>query len=197
MDAMCVETFDPKTGERFPPYYAFNFEGHLPPGKKSTADEPNPDTNAIIYDLKANASNDSPIHSNAYSRINGGNVAFLAAESVIKSKLMATRKGQKMTQFDKRVFLLPYEMTSRLIDEMNNLKLKPTGAANQIKVEQISKQINKDRWSSSNAFAAWRFVLEPSMEGCSRKYAVANGERTLVKWSPIPCQTKCFGALKV
>ena len=65
MDAMCVETFDPKTGERFPPYYAFNFEGHLPPGKKSTADEPNPDTNAIIYDLKANASNDSPIHSNA------------------------------------------------------------------------------------------------------------------------------------
>lgn len=165
MDAMCVETFDPKTGERFPPYYAFNFEGHLPPGKKSTADEPNPDTNAIIYDLKANASNDSPIHSNAYSRINGGNVAFLATESVIKSKLMATRKGQKMTQFDKRVFLLPYEMTSRLIDEMNNLKLKPTGAANQIKVEQISKQINKDRWSSSNAFAAWRFVLEPSMGG--------------------------------
>lgn len=197
MDAMCVETFDPKTGERFPPYYAFNFEGHLPPGKKSTADEPNPDANAIIYDLKANASNDSPIHSNAYSRINGGNVMFLAAESVIKSKLMATRKGQKMTQFDKRVFLLPYEMTSRLIDEMNNLKLKPTGAANQIKVEQISKQINKDRWSSSNAFAAWRFVLEPSMEGCGRKYVVANGERTLVKWYPIPCQTKCFGALKV
>ena len=39
-------------------------------------------------------------------------------------------------------------MTSRLIDEINNLKLKPTGAANQISVELISKRINKDRVSA-------------------------------------------------
>lgn len=39
-------------------------------------------------------------------------------------------------------------MTSRLIDEMSNLKLKQTGAAGQIAVEQISRRINKDRVSA-------------------------------------------------
>jgi len=54
-------------------------------------------------------------------------VSLLAHERIVKDKLLATKKGQKMTLYDRRVFLLPYEMTSRLIDELNNLKLKPTG----------------------------------------------------------------------
>ena len=53
-----------------------------------------------------------------------------------------------MSLYDRRVFLLPYEMTSRLIDEINNLRLKPTGVQNQFKVEQISRSINKDRFSA-------------------------------------------------
>ena len=53
-----------------------------------------------------------------------------------------------MSLYDRRVFLLPYEMTSRLVDEINNLKLKPTGVQNQFKIEQISRSINKDRFSS-------------------------------------------------
>ena len=43
---------------------------------------------------------------------------------IVKDKLMKTKKGQRMTSYDKRAFLLPYEMTSRLMDEINNLKLK-------------------------------------------------------------------------
>ena len=39
-------------------------------------------------------------------------------------------------------------MTSRLIDEMNNLRLKVATAAGQVSVEQISKRINKDRVSA-------------------------------------------------
>ena len=50
--------------------------------------------------------------------------------------------------FDRRVFLLPYEMTSRLMDELNNLKLKPTGSQNQFAVERISRSIEKDRVSA-------------------------------------------------
>jgi hypothetical protein len=50
--------------------------------------------------------------------------------------------------YDRREFLLPFEMTSRLMDELSNLKLKPTGIQNQIKVEQISSSINKDRFSA-------------------------------------------------
>jgi len=53
-----------------------------------------------------------------------------------------------MSPFDRRVFLLPYEMTSRLIDELNNLRLKPTGVQNQFKVERISRSVEKDRFSA-------------------------------------------------
>jgi len=61
---------------------------------------------------------------------------------------MKTKKGQKMSAYDRRVFLLPYEMTSRLMDELNNLRLKPTGVENKYKVERISRSIEKDRFSA-------------------------------------------------
>ena len=148
LDAMVLPSFDAKTGEQFPAYYAFNNEHHLPPDKRSEGTEPWPELNAIIYDIKAGSSNDDLIHSNFFSQINNGSVSFLANERIVKDKLMKTKRGQKMSMYDRRAYLLPYEMTSRLMDEMNNLKLKPTGIQNQFKVEQISRSINKDRFSS-------------------------------------------------
>lgn len=137
-----------KEGNQYPAYYAFNNEHHLPPERKSEGAEPWPEQNAIIYDIKANSSNDDIIHSNFYAQLNNGNLSLLAHERIVKDKLMATKKGQNMTLYDKRVFLLPYEMTSRLVDELNNLKLKPTGVQNQFKVDRISRSIEKDRFSA-------------------------------------------------
>lgn len=148
LDAMVLPSFDPKTGEQFPSYYAFNNEHHLPPDRRNESEEPIPSMNAIIYDIKAGSSNDDLIHSNFFAQVNNGSVAFLANERIVKDKLMKTKKGQKMTLYDRRAFLLPYEMTSRLMDEINNLKLKPTGVQNQFKVERISTSIEKDRFSS-------------------------------------------------
>jgi len=148
LDAMVLPSFDAKTGEQFPAYFAFNNEHHLPPERKSESDEPIPEYNAIIYDIKAGSSNDDAIHSNFFAQINNGSVSFLANERIVKDKLMQTKKGKKMSLLDRRVYLLPYEMTSRLMDEINNLKLKPTGVQNQFKVERISRSIEKDRFSS-------------------------------------------------
>ena len=148
LDAMAVPSYDSHTGEKFPAYYAFNNEHHLPPEMNVETTEPNYKYNAIIYDIKAGASNDDEIHSNFFAQINNGSVSFLANERVVKDKLANTVKGQKMTLYDKRVYLLPYEMTSRLMDELNNLKLKPTGIQNQFKVDRISKSIEKDRFSA-------------------------------------------------
>lgn len=148
LDAMVLPSYDNKTGETFPSYYTFNNEHHLPPDKRNEVDEPMPELNAIIYDIKAGSSNDDAIHSNFFAQINNGTVAFLANERIVKDKLMATKRGQKMSLYDRRVFLLPYEMTSRLMDEINNLKLKPTGVQNQFKVERISHSIEKDRFSA-------------------------------------------------
>lgn len=148
LDAMVLPSFNAKTGEQFPPYFAFNNEHHLPPEKKTETEEPMPEYNAIIYDIKAGSSNDDAIHSNFFAQINNGSVSFLANERIVKDKLMQTKKGKKMSLYDRRVYLLPYEMTSRLMDEINNLKLKPTGIQNQFKVERISRSIEKDRFSS-------------------------------------------------
>ena len=148
LDAMVVPSFDATTGEQFPPYYAFNNDHHLPPEKKEEGKEPWPEYNGIIYDIKAGSSNDDIIHSNFFSQVNNGSVSFLAHERIVKDKLMNTRRGKKMTPFDRRVYLMPYEMTSRLIDELNNLKLKPTGVQNQFKVDRISHSIEKDRFSA-------------------------------------------------
>ena len=145
---MSLPSVDEKTGEQFPAYYAFNNEHHLPPQWKAEAEVPNEEVNAIIYDIKAGASNDDLIHSNFFAQMNNGTVSLLAHERIVKDKLLQTKKGQKMTLYDRRVFLLPYEMTSRLIDELNNLKLKPTGVANKFQVERISRSIEKDRFSA-------------------------------------------------
>ena len=148
LDAMVLPSFDAKTGEQFPAYFAFNNDHHLPPEKKTEGEEPWPEYNAIIYDIKAGSNNDDVIHSNFFSQINNGSVSFLANERVVKDKLLKTKRGQHMSLYDRRVFLLPYEMTSRLIDELNNLKLKPTGVQNQFKVDRISRSIEKDRFSA-------------------------------------------------
>ena len=148
LDAMVLPSFDAKTGEKFPSYFAFNNEHHLPPEKRTEANEPIPEINAIIYDIKAGSSNDDLIHSNFFAQINNGSVTFLANERIVKDKLMKTKRGKKMSLYDRRAFLLPYEMTSRLMDEINNLKLKPTGVQNQFKVDRISSSIQKDRFSA-------------------------------------------------
>ena len=92
MDAMVLETFDPETGEKFPPYYAFNLDSHLPPNKKVGGEEPWPELNAIIYEMKSNGSVEGEMLSNMYSRFCSGFVSLLASEQVIKSKCSSLNK---------------------------------------------------------------------------------------------------------
>lgn len=155
LDAMALPSFDEKSGKQYSAYFVFNNDEHLPPERKVESEEPLPELNAIIYDLKVGSSNDSAIHSNFFTQMNNGSVSLLAHEAIVKDKLVSTKKGQKMSPYDRRVFLLPYEMTSRLIDEINNLRLKPTGVQNQYKVERISRAIEKDRFSSLE-YLLWR-----------------------------------------
>ena len=148
LDAMVLPSFDAKTGEQFPAYFAFNNDHHLPPEWRDPKEEPDAYLNAIIYDIKAGSANEDEINSAFLTSINNGSTSFLAHERIVKDKLMRTKKGQKMTAYDRRVFLLPYEMTSRLMDELNNLRLKPTGIENKYKVERISRSLEKDRFSA-------------------------------------------------
>ena len=168
LDAMVLPSFDARTGEQFPPYFTFNNEHHLPPELSIEGDDPVEKYNAIIYDIKAGSTNEDEIHSAFLTAVNNGSTSFLAHERIVKDKLLQTKKGQRMTSYDRRVFLLPYEMTSRLMDELNNLRLKPTGIENKYKVERISKNLEKDRFSALE-YALYRIKYYEDKEIFKRK----------------------------
>jgi hypothetical protein len=50
---------------------------------------------------------------------------------------MSTQVGQKMSVYKRVERLLPHEMTTKLFEEMANLRLKRTGNATDIVLEQI------------------------------------------------------------
>ena len=140
IDALVLPSFG-KNGEEYDPIYVSNDPDNYPIPKDKKGE-------ALIFNIKANTTINSEMYSNLYIQINSGNLRLLANERIVKEKLLATKKGQRMNYLVREKFLLPYVMTSRLIDEMNNLKLKTSGAVGQVSVEQISRRINKDRVSA-------------------------------------------------
>lgn len=139
-DCMVKETFDPERNLFMPAYGFFNREEYLsqqPRGCKK-----------ILYGIKATSQLNSDMHSTLYSKVYSGHINFLISEQDAKVKLMSTKVGQKM-KLEKRIErLLPHELTSRLIDEIMNLKIKPTGVNNQIAVERINSRMLKDKFSA-------------------------------------------------
>lgn len=146
MDFMVKPTYAPN-GEMFPAYGSFNDDSykHIQPK----------DCKWNIYVIKANAGLNSKIHSNCYSWTYAGKVQFLISEQEAKNKLMATKKGQKMTPIERTNRLMPHEMTTRLFEEMANLRLKTGGSALDVNLEQINTRFGKDKFSSFE-YGLWR-----------------------------------------
>ena len=113
------------------------------------------DAICILYGLKANGPLNSKIHGNAYTRINGGLVRFLIKEQEAKNALLSTKVGQKMTVMQRVQRLMPHEMTTKLFEEMANLRLRRTGASLDIVLEQINPRYPKDKYSAF-AYGLWR-----------------------------------------
>jgi hypothetical protein len=109
----------------------------------------------ILYGIKANGPLNSKIHGNAYTRINSGLVRFLIKEQEAKNALLSTKIGQKMSVMQRVQRLMPHEMTTKLFEEMANLRLKKTGATLDIVLEQINPRYPKDKYSAF-AYGLWR-----------------------------------------
>ena len=121
----------------------------------------------ILYGIKANGPLNSKIHGNCYSRINSGLVRFLIKEQEAKVALLATKVGQKMSTEDRVKRLMPHEMTTRLFEEMSNLRLKRTGASLDIVLERINSRFPKDKYSAFS-YGLWR-IKELEEEHYKRK----------------------------
>ena len=113
------------------------------------------DAPKLLYGIKANGPLNSKIHGNCYSRLTSGLVRFLIKEQEAKSALLATKIGQKMTVEQRVIRLMPHEMTTKLFEEMSNLRLKRTGANADIVLERINSRFPKDKYSSFS-YGLWR-----------------------------------------
>ena len=131
------------------------------------------DAICILYGIKANGPLNSQIHGNAYSRLTGGKVRFLIKEQEAKSALLATKAGQKMTVEQRVKRLMPHEMTTKLFEEMANLRLKRAGASLDIVLEQINSRHPKDKYSAF-AYGLWR-IKELEEEEYKRSRRRGNG----------------------
>lgn len=137
------------------------------------------DCPTILYSLKANGPLNSKIHGNAYTRVNNGLVRFLIKEQDARSMLLATKTGQRMSLRERVERLLPHEMTTKLFEEMANLRLKRGGTGLDIVLEQINAHYPKDKYSAF-AYGLWR-IKEIEEEQFKRKRRFSSGsERQLV-----------------
>lgn len=147
MDFMVIEQLDEETGEYYPAYCSVN--------KEEYRHSLYPNAKPIVYCIKSNNTLESQINGNCYSKIFTGKVQFLVPEQQIKSKLLSTKKGQKMS-IEKRVArVLPHELTTILFTEMANFRLRQTGSTTDIKLEKINSKMLSDKYSSF-AYGLWR-----------------------------------------
>ena len=158
-DTMIKETYDPETQVTWPAYGFFNRDEYLPIQQRGCI--------KILYGIKANSQINSDMHSALYSKIYSGHMKFLISEQAARTKLLATRKGQRMSPEAKTARLMPHELTSILISEIMNLKIKPTGVNNQIAVEQINARMLKDKFSALE-MGVYR-VVQMENEAMSRR----------------------------
>ena len=140
------------------------------------------DAICILYGIKANGPLNSKIHGNAYSRITSGNCRFLIKEQEAKSALLSTKVGQKMTVEQRVKRLLPHEMTTKLFEEMANLRLKRTGASMDIVLEQINPRFPKDKYSAF-VYGMWRIKEMEEEYFKKKRRRSAMGNRKLVFFS--------------
>ena len=145
-DEMIKSQVDEK-GNVLPPYAFINDENYQ---KIQPKDAPK-----ILYGIKANGPLNSRIHGNCYSRLTSGLVRFLIKEQEAKSALLATKQGQRMSTEERIKRLMPHEMTTKLFEEMSNLRLKRTGASLDIVLERINSRFPKDKYSSFS-YGLWR-----------------------------------------
>ena len=168
-DEMICIHYD-ENGEVLPAYGFFNNDDYKKIQPK--------DADKILYSMKATGSLNPKIHGNAYTRLNSGLVRFLISEQEARAALLATKVGQKMTLQQRVERLMPHELTTKLFEEMANLRLKKTGL--DIAVEQINSRFPKDKYSSL-AYGLWRIKeLEEDNYKKAKKFLPSGRKRKLV-----------------
>lgn len=140
IDYMIKKQVD-KNGDIFPDFGIYNDEdGYY---KKYRTNETVLDA---IYIIKANAPINTEAYSIVQSQLESGRIKFLIDERTAKQKLLDTKVGKAMSPEQRNEYLMPFQLTSNLKEEMLNLREENEGI--NIILKQASKSIKKDKFSA-------------------------------------------------
>lgn len=145
IDFMVKTQIDPETGDTLPPFGVGG--GTYPEAeqdyKQFKTDDMEKDA---LFLIKANAPINTEAHSYVQTQMSSGKVKFLIDEQTAKAKLMSTKAGQSMTPEERNEYLMPFQQTSILKDQMLNLVESNEGV--NIILKQNNKAIPKDKFSA-------------------------------------------------
>lgn len=136
------------TGALYPPIGSINDEDMLEKQPK--------DCRKLIYVIKANSSLQSQINADTYASLINGKTHFLITEQNAKSKLLSTEKGNKLSPEQRIRILKPYTLTSILIEEIMNMKVKEGNISqSNLVLERVNTSMSKDKFSALQ-YGLWR-----------------------------------------
>lgn len=142
---MVKSQVDPETGDKLPSFgvYGSTVESLEDQYKKFRTNDT--EENAMFL-MKANASINTVCYAELQSALSTGRIRFLIDETVAREKLLSTPRGKKMTPEERDDYLRPFVLTTRLKDEILNLRQDNEGI--NIILKQANKGIQKDKFSS-------------------------------------------------
>lgn len=145
IDFMVKAQIDPETGDTLPPFgvEGGTYEEAGQEYKKFRTDDMERDA---LYLIKANAPINTEAHTYVQTQMSSGKIKLLIDEQTAKAKLMATKIGQNMTPDERNDYLMPFQQTTILKNQMLNL-VEDNDGVNVI-LKQNNRSIPKDKFSS-------------------------------------------------
>lgn len=145
VDFMVKAQIDPETGDELVP---FGVEGGTydeagQEYKKFKTDDMERDA---MFLVKANAPINTEAHAYVQTQMSSGKIKFLIDEQTAKAKLISTKVGQNMTPDERNDYLMPFQQTSILKEQMLNLVEDNEGV--NVILKQNNRSIPKDKFSA-------------------------------------------------
>ena len=145
VDFLVKAQIDPETNDELPPFgvEGGTYENAGQEYKKYKTDNMERDA---LYLIKANAPINTEAHAYVQTQISSGKVKMLIDEQTAKAKLLSTKVGQNMTPDERNEYLMPFQQTSILKDQMLNLVQDNEGV--NVILKQANRSIPKDKFSA-------------------------------------------------
>ena len=142
---MVKSQVDPETGDYLPPFgvEGGTYEEAGSEYKKYRTDDMEKDA---MYLVKANAPINTEAHAFVQTQMSSGKIQFLIDERDAKVKLMESKVGQNMTPEKRAEYLMPFQQTTILKNQMLNLVEENEGV--NVILKQNNKSIKKDKFSA-------------------------------------------------